>query len=94
MKVVLTTMIVIVFFAVAMLFSASNEAMVDLNYLVGNGNFNVSFLIGLAFLSGFLICWLIFYSMYLTLKFKMSALTKKMAKLQLSDSSISLKEKD
>jgi len=94
MKVVLTTMIVIVCFAIAMLFSASNEAMVDLNYLVGNGNFNVSFLIGLSFLSGFLICWVIFYSMYLTLKFKMSVLNKKITKLELNHTSIALQEKD
>jgi uncharacterized membrane protein YciS (DUF1049 family) len=82
MKVVLTTMIVIVFFTLAMLFSASNEAMVELNYLVGNGTYNVSYLIGLSFVSGFFICWIVFYSMYLQLKLKMSLLRKKMNKLE------------
>jgi len=93
MKVVLTTMIVIVFFTVAMLFGMSNEAMVDLNYLVGHGNFNISYLIGLSFLSGFVICWALFYSMYLQLKLKLSLLNKKLKKLEGDESSPDLKEK-
>lgn len=93
MKVVLTTMIVIVFFTVAMLFGMSNEAMVDLNYLIGRGNFNISYLIGLSFLSGFVICWALFYSMYLQLKLKMAVLRKKLKKLELDEPSLVLKDK-
>lgn len=93
MKVVLTTMIVIVFFTVAMLFGMSNEAMVDLNYLVGSGNFNISYLIGLSFLCGFIICWALFYSMYLQLKLKVSLLNKKLNKLALDEPSPALKDK-
>lgn len=82
MKVILTTMFVIVFFAIAALFSAVNTTTVDLNYLVGQGNFNVSTLLGLAFVSGFLICWVIFYSMYLHLKLKLAMTNKKLHKTQ------------
>lgn len=85
MKVILTTMFVIVFFAIAALFSAVNTATVDLNYLVGQGNFNVSTLLGLAFVSGFVICWVIFYSMYLQLKLKLAMTNKKLHKAQSSD---------
>jgi len=93
MKVVLITMIVIVFFTIAMLFSVSNEAMVDLNYLIGHGNFNVSHLIGLSFLSGFIICWILAYTIHLKLKVKLSFLRKKLNKLELKDSSVALKDK-
>lgn len=93
MKVVLITMIVIVFFTIAMLFNVSNEAMVDLNYLIGNGNFNISYLMGLSFLTGFIICWILVYTMYLKLKLKMTFLRKKIIKLESNNSSIILKDK-
>ncbi len=93
MKVVLITMVVIVFFTISMLFSVSNEAMVDLNYLIGTGNFKISYLIGLSFLSGFIICWILVYTMHLKLKLKMSFLRKKINKLELNNSSVALKDK-
>lgn len=91
MKVVLTTMIVLIFFTVAMLFSASNQATVELNYLIGTGIFNVSYLLGIAFVSGFVICWIIFYSMYLQLKLRLNLVRKKLEKTQTSIVTVSEK---
>lgn len=92
MKVVLTTMIVVVCFCIAALFSASNNTMVELNYLIGNGSFNISYLIGLGFVTGFVICWIIFYSMYLQLKLKLSLQRKKIIKLENTPMCVSQKE--
>ncbi|WP_435276942.1 LapA family protein [Psychrobium sp. nBUS_13] len=93
MKVVLTTMIVIVFFTIAVLFGAVNNAMVDVNYLVGQGSFNISVALGITFVSGFTICWIIFYSMYLQLKLKLALTHKKLAAAQSDDTSIIVSEK-
>lgn len=93
MKVVLTTMIVIVFFTIAALFGAVNNAMVDVNYLVGHGSFNISIALGIAFVSGFTICWVIFYSMYLQLKLKLALTNKKLAAAQHNDTNIIVSEK-
>jgi len=81
MKSVFITMLVITCFIAAMVFSANNTAMVNINYFIAQGNFNVSHVIGGAFLLGFAICWCIFLSFYVTLKFKLRAANKKLAKI-------------
>jgi putative membrane protein len=78
MKTIFATLIVVIFFAAAMIFSASNTALVPINYLIAQGEFNVSAVIGVAFLSGFVLCWCIFYSLYIGLKFKLKSTSKKL----------------
>lgn len=90
MKSVFITMLVIICFITAMVFSANNTAMVNINYFVAQGNFNVSHVIGVAFILGFVICWLIFLSFYVTLKFKLRLATKKLDKLNQNAASTSL----
>jgi len=82
MKTIIATLIVVVFFAAAIIFSSSNTDMVSINYLIAQGSFNVSTVIGAAFLSGFLLCWCIFYSLYIGLKFKLKSTTKKLTKAE------------
>ncbi|MDP2560334.1 LapA family protein [Psychrobium sp. 1_MG-2023] len=81
MKSVIATIVVILFFVMAMIFSASNKEMVTINYLIAQGSFNVSHVIGLAFISGFVICWFIFYSLYIGLKIKLNIANKKITRL-------------
>jgi len=82
MKTIFATLIVVIFFAAAMIFSTSNTGTVPINYLIAQGSFNVSTVIGVAFLSGFLLCWCIFYSLYLGVKFKLKSTTKKLTKAE------------
>ena len=82
MKTVIATLVVVIFFAAAMIFSASNIEVVSINYLIAQGTFKISTVIGVAFLSGFLLCWCIFYSLYLALKFKLKSTTKKLMQAQ------------
>jgi len=80
MKSIFITMLVVICFVAAMIFSANNTAMVNLNYFIAQGDFNVSHVIGFAFLLGFIICWLIFLSFYVSLKFQLRSANKKLAK--------------
>lgn len=82
MKSIFITMVVVIFFVTAMIFSANNTRMVTINYFIAQGDFNISHVIGVAFLFGFLICWVIFVSFYLTMKFKLRLVNKKLIKLE------------
>ncbi len=84
MKSVFITMLVVICFVAAMIFSANNTALVNINYFVAQGDFNISHVIGFAFLLGFIICWLIFLSFYITLKFQLRSANKKLARLETS----------
>jgi lipopolysaccharide assembly protein A len=78
MKTIIAILIVVLFFVAAMIFSSNNTDVVTINYLIAQGSFNVSLIIGVAFLAGFLLCWCIFYSLYIGLKFKLKISTKKL----------------
>lgn len=84
MKSVFITMLVVICFIAAMIFSANNAAMVNINYFIAQGDFNISHVIGFAFLLGFVICWLIFLSFYVTLKFQLRSANKKLERLNAS----------
>lgn len=91
MKTIIATLVVVLFFAAAMIFSASNTEVVTINYLIAQGTFNISTIIGVAFLTGFLLCWCIFYSLYIGLKFKLKVTTKQLT--QAKNAAEQLKEK-
>ena len=59
MKTIVMILLVLIFFVAAMVFSASNTGMVSINYLIAQSDFNISAVIGVSFISGFLICWCI-----------------------------------
>jgi len=75
-------MLVVICFIGAMIFSANNTAIVNINYFVAQGNFNISHVIGFAFILGFIICWLIFLSLYVGVKLKLRFAHKKIERLE------------
>jgi len=75
-------MLVVICFIGAMIFSANNTDMVNINYFVAQGDFNISHVIGFAFILGFIICWLIFLSLYVGVKLKLRFANKKIEKLE------------
>ena len=81
MKSFFATLIVFICFFIAVIFSANNNAQVNINYFIAQSEFNISHVIGLSFLTGFVICWSIFYSLYLGLKFKLKLANRKVDKL-------------
>ena len=91
MKTIIATLVVVVFFVAAMIFSASNTGSVTINYLIAQGEFNLSTVIGVAFITGFVLCWCIFYSLYIGLKLKLKATRNKLS--QAVKNAAKLKEK-
>ena len=81
MKSFIATLVVVICFITAMVFSVKNTAIVNINYFIAQSDFNISHVIGLAFLTGFVICWRIFYSMYIALKLKLRFANRTIAKL-------------
>ena len=81
MKSFFARLIVFICFFIAVIFSANNNAQVNINYFIAQSEFNISHVIGLSFLTGFVICWCIFYSLYLGLKFKLKLANRKVDKL-------------
>lgn len=92
MKTIVMILLVVIFFVAAMVFSASNTGTVTINYLIAQSDFNISAVIGFSFISGFLICWCIFYSLYIGLKMKLRAMTKKLAKSDKDNEQLKVKQ--
>lgn len=77
---VIKIILVLILFLVALALGAQNQDVVSFNYLIAKGEFYLSWLLGAAFVSGFIISWLIFGSMHLRAKLKVRRLTKQLAK--------------
>jgi len=82
MKSIFITMLVIICFVAAMIFSANNTAMVNINYFVAQSSFNVSHVIGSAFFLGFVLSWLVFLSIHFKLKLRLRQAKKSLAQAQ------------
>jgi len=82
MKSIFTTMLVIICFVAAMIFSANNTAMVNINYFIAQSSFNVSHVIGCAFFLGFVLSWLVFLSIHFKLKLKLRQVKNSLAQVQ------------
>lgn len=78
MKTVIAILVICVIFVAALLFSSSNTEVVTINYFVAQGAFKIGTLLGFAFFSGFIICWVVFAILYWGLKLKLRSLNKKL----------------
>ncbi|NAW63833.1 LapA family protein [Photobacterium halotolerans] len=72
--------ILIACFLLTLALGAQNQVMVDFDFLIAKGQFQLSTLLGATFGIGFAIGWLICGSMYLKARFTKNRLTKKVAK--------------
>ncbi len=79
MKIV-TLIIVVVGFLITFALGAQNEAVVHFNYLVAQGDFKLSTILGITFGTGFIIGWIICGLLYIKVRFSYKRLMKKMAK--------------
>ncbi|MGX9418243.1 LapA family protein [Vibrio sp. RC27] len=75
---IIKIILVLILFLLALALGSQNQAVVGFNYLIAQGEFYLSWLLGGAFVSGFIISWLIFGSMHLRAKLKVRSLTKKL----------------
>ncbi|OAN18300.1 hypothetical protein A3K86_05235 [Photobacterium jeanii] len=79
---IIGTLLLIVCFLITLALGAQNQELVNFNYLVAQGEFQLSTLLGIAFGGGFAIGWLICGLLYLKARVSKNLLTKKVAKQQ------------
>ena len=91
MRTVIAILVICVIFIAALLFSSSNTEVVTINYFVAQGTFKISTLLGLAFFSGFVICWAAFAILYWGLKLKLRSLNKRLSQQQQANNQLQAK---
>lgn len=79
---IIKTILIIALFLVALALGAQNQEVVAFNYLLAKGEFHLSTLLGVVFVSGFVLAWLIFGSMHLKSKLVIRRLNRDLNKLK------------
>ncbi len=74
----------ILLFIIAVALGSQNQELVNFNYLLAQGDFHLSTLLGVVFVSGFTCAWLLFFSIHMKLKLKIRRLNKQLKKQQSS----------
>nr|WP_216613371.1 lipopolysaccharide assembly protein LapA domain-containing protein [Vibrio sp. 99-8-1] len=69
-------------FLVALALGAQNQEVVSFNYLLAKGEFHLSTLLGVVFVSGFALAWLIVGSVQLKSKLTIRRLNRQLKKSQ------------
>jgi len=71
---------VIALFLIALALGSQNQSVVTFNYLLAQGDFHLSTLLGVVFVSGFALSWVVFGSMHLKSQLQVVRLKKKLSK--------------
>lgn len=69
MKSLIATILVALFFVLALVFGARNEQLVTISYFVAQGEYRLPVVLGVVFLAGFLVSWI--FAMYHIAKLKL-----------------------
>ncbi|MCQ1057708.1 LapA family protein [Photobacterium sp. DNB23_23_1] len=77
---ILTVLLLAACFLVTLALGAQNQQLVNFDFLLAQGEFQLSTLLGIAFGSGFVIGWLICGLLYLKTRFTKNRLSKKVQK--------------
>lgn len=77
MKILLAVILIVLCFALALAIGAQNEQVVMVHYLIAQGEFHLSAVIGAAFAGGFLVGWVVCLGWYLRLKIQNRLLSRK-----------------
>ena len=71
---------VIALFLIALALGSQNQITVNFNYLLAQGDFHLSSLLGVVFVSGFGLAWLVFGNMHMRSQLKIHRLKKQVNK--------------
>ena len=71
---------VIALFLIALALGSQNQTTVKFNYLLAQGDFHLSSLLGVVFVSGFGLAWLVFGNMHMRSQLKIHRLKKQVNK--------------
>jgi putative membrane protein len=75
---IIKIIVILALFLLALALGAQNQELVRFNYLLAQGDFHLSWLLGAVFAIGFLIAWLIFGSLHIKAKFTIRKLNKQL----------------
>ncbi|NVD07072.1 DUF1049 domain-containing protein [Vibrio sp. JPW-9-11-11] len=78
---IIKIVLVLALFLVALALGSQNQAVVTFNYLLAQGDFHLSTLLGGVFIAGFAVAWLIFGSLHLKSQLQVRKLKKQINKL-------------
>ncbi|MBY8084533.1 DUF1049 domain-containing protein [Vibrio fluvialis] len=85
---IIKIVVLLALFLIALALGSQNQEIVTFNYLLAQGEFHLSTLLGSVFAVGFLIAWIIFGSMHLKSQLEIRKLNRKLKK-QTSSHSVS-----
>ncbi|PMG09042.1 hypothetical protein BCU98_09105 [Vibrio splendidus] len=71
---------VIALFLIALALGSQNQTSVNFNYLLAQGDFHLSSLLGAVFVSGFGLAWLVFGNMHMRSQLRIHRLKKQLNK--------------
>ncbi|MBL1377084.1 LapA family protein [Zobellella iuensis] len=77
MKIIFGLVFLAILFAVGLTLGSQNDQLVHVNYLLAQGDYRLSTLLAVVFVSGFVIGWLVFGLVMLRLRMNNSGLRKK-----------------
>ncbi|MDV7103933.1 lipopolysaccharide assembly protein LapA domain-containing protein [Vibrio sp. TH_r3] len=77
---IIKAILVIVLFLIALALGAQNQEVVSFNYLLAKGEFHLSTLLGIVFVAGFALAWLIIGSMQIKSQLTIHRLQRKLKK--------------
>ncbi|WMN49992.1 LapA family protein [Vibrio alginolyticus] len=77
---------VLALFLIALALGSQNQELVTFNYLLAKGEFHLSTLLGVVFVVGFALAWVIFGSIQLKTQLQVRRLKKKLKKYEPTES--------
>lgn len=78
---IIKIVLILALFLIALALGSQNQVVVTFNYLLAQGEFHLSTLLGVVFVVGFVLAWLIFGSLHMKAKLKVRKLNKQLNKL-------------
>ena len=78
---IIKIVIVLALFLIALALGSQNQEVVKFNYLLAQSEFHLSTLVGVVFVTGFVLAWIIFGSLHLRSQQQVRKLRKQVKKL-------------
>lgn len=78
---IIKIVVALLLFIITLALGAQNQQIVDFNYLVAQGQFHLSTLLGLMFIIGFLFALIVFSGMLLKSQLRVKKLNRKLQKI-------------
>lgn len=88
---IIKIVLILALFLIALALGAQNQAVVTFNYLIAQGEFHLSTLLGTVFVSGFLLACLLGSSFYFKSQLQVRKLNKQLKKQTVENSSVTSK---